>query len=76
MPSSVGHRSFHCVSSNIRIVRQDVCVRVAMLDAAKHGINRHPRAANDRRAALDGSIDNDEWVAFRSNHEEDYSRGR
>ena len=69
MRSRVGHGGFHGVSSNIRIVRQNVCDRVAVLDAAEHGINSHSRAANDWRAVLDASINDKEWIALRAHHE-------
>src|ERR1700736_1889332 len=72
MRSRVAHGGLHGVGSDIWIVRQNVFDRVAMLDATEHGINGHSCASNDRRAALDGAIDGDEWIAFRAHQSRSY----
>jgi len=60
----VGNGSLHGLASEIGIVLENVVDRIAVLNAAQHGINGHSRAPNDWRAALNLSIHGDELIAL------------
>src|ERR1700679_1491817 len=54
-----GDGCLHRRARQVRILSKDIINRIAVIDTAQHGIDRHPGAADDRGTAHELLIDDD-----------------